>query len=87
MRLGITSDDLSAAVDDDDGVLLAAEIALKKHFSSIKTEPDPQNLKHLLQGQHFDVVLLDMNFATGITSGQEGLDWLKYIHSISNTKR
>lgn len=70
-------------VDDDTDVLLAAEIVLKKHYSQIKTESDPQQLPLLLQHECFDVVLLDMNFTAGKTSGQEGLDWLRTIHSIA----
>ncbi len=66
-------------VDDNLDILLAAEIVLKKEFARIRTESDPAQLGVLL-GQHdFDVVLLDMNFVMGITSGEAGLDWLKFI--------
>src|SRR5688572_15694278 len=70
-------------VDDDHDVLLAAEIVLKKEFAQIRTEADPTQLKSLLEQQDFDAVLLDMNFVTGVTSGQEGLDWLKFIKSVA----
>jgi DNA-binding NtrC family response regulator len=33
----------------------------------------------MLERGRFDVVLLDMNFSAGVTSGQEGIDWLKTI--------
>lgn len=74
-------------VDDDDGVLLAAEIALKKHFSSVTTDSNPHNLTQHLQSNNIGVVLLDMNFATGVTDGEEGLNWLKHIHAVSNTTK
>jgi two-component system response regulator HydG len=66
-------------VDDDADVLLAAEIVLKKEFTRLQTESDPTRLDVLLSQQEFDVVLLDMNFAAGVTSGQDGLHWLKFI--------
>jgi DNA-binding NtrC family response regulator len=70
-------------VDDDPDVLLAAEIVLKKEFAQIRTESDPTQLKALLAQHDFDAVLLDMNFVTGVTSGQEGLDWLKFIKTAA----
>lgn len=66
-------------VDDDLDVLLAAEMVLKKEVGSIHSLNDPQQLPTTLQQHEFDVVLLDMNFVMGVTSGQEGLDWLKVI--------
>jgi DNA-binding NtrC family response regulator len=68
-------------VDDDADVLLAAEIVLKKEFSRVRVESDPTQLGSLLEQHDFDVVLLDMNFVMGVTSGQDGLDWLKFIES------
>ncbi len=70
-------------VDDDADVLLAAEIVLKKHFRHVATEPDPGRLPARLAETSFDVVLLDMNFTAGITSGQEGIDWLHTIRRIA----
>lgn len=70
-------------IDDDREVLLAAELVLKKHFQSVTTTAEPQRIPELL-GQHsFDVILLDMNFSAGMTSGQEGLSWLKRTLSIA----
>jgi DNA-binding NtrC family response regulator len=70
-------------IDDDPGVLLAAEIVLKKEFGPIQSANDPGQLEALLAGNDFDVVLLDMNYVTGVTSGQEGLDWLRYIRDAA----
>lgn len=66
-------------VDDDPDVLLAAEIALKADFRHVDTERDPNQLLQCLQQNHYDVVLLDMNFQRGATSGKEGLQWLQAI--------
>lgn len=70
-------------VDDDADVLLAAEIVLKRHFGKITTADDPERLPSLLAGGGYDVLLLDMNFTAGRTSGQEGLDWLAAAQRIS----
>lgn len=66
-------------VDDDPDVLLAAQMVLKQEFARVLTESDPANLEALLAREEIDVVLLDMNFVAGVTTGQEGLDWLGRI--------
>jgi two-component system, NtrC family, response regulator HydG len=63
-------------VDDDRHILRAAQIILKQHFSDIDTLDRPADLEHRLVQRDFDVILLDMNFAAGATSGEEGLHWL-----------
>lgn len=70
-------------VDDDADVLLAAEIVLKKQFETIVTEQDPKQLQQLLTRHNFDVILLDMNYTTGATTGREGMEWLKKIRELS----
>ncbi len=70
-------------VDDDSEVLLAAELVLKKAFQGVVTTSDPAQIRQLLAQRAFDVILLDMNFSVGATSGQEGLDWLKTAQSLA----
>jgi two-component system, NtrC family, response regulator HydG len=70
-------------VDDDSEVLLAAELVLKAHFQTVVTASDPARIKVLLGQRAFDVILLDMNFTAGATSGREGLDWLKAAQAIA----
>jgi DNA-binding NtrC family response regulator len=70
-------------VDDDADVLLAAEIVLKRHFKKVVAERHPQRLPALLADGRFDVVLLDMNFTPGMTSGQEGMRWLDAAQRIA----
>jgi DNA-binding NtrC family response regulator len=69
-------------VDDDEDVLKAARLLLKKHTRSIHIEKDPENIPSLLAKDAYDVILLDMNFTRDVTSGQEGLHWLSRILSI-----
>jgi two-component system, NtrC family, response regulator HydG len=70
-------------VDDDSEVLLAAELVLKAHFQNVVTASDPSQIRKLLLQRAFDVILLDMNFSVGATSGREGIDWLKTAQSLA----
>jgi DNA-binding NtrC family response regulator len=69
-------------VDDDQHVLYTARMVLKPHFETVRTESSPSQIRDLLSKEHYDVVLLDMNFAPGATSGKEGLQWLKVIREL-----
>ncbi len=77
------SDKSLLIIDDDDDILLTARIALKPYFKRIATQREPHQLPDLLANQIFDIVLLDMNFTSGFTSGKEGLRWLKKIKKMS----
>jgi DNA-binding NtrC family response regulator len=66
-------------VDDDEDVRTAARLLLKRHFESVDTLDDPGELPARLEAESPDVILLDMNFAAGRNSGQEGLDWLERV--------
>jgi two-component system response regulator HydG len=70
-------------VDDDAEVLLAAELVLKRHFRKVITACTPASIEMLLTEHGFDVILLDMNFTAGNTSGDEGIHWLKTSQSIA----
>jgi two-component system response regulator HydG len=70
-------------VDDDADVRLAAEIVLKRHFGHIATADDPEKLPALLAAGSYDVLLLDMNFTAGRTSGNEGLHWLSAVQRLA----
>lgn len=66
-------------IDDDKDILLTSRIVLKQDFEFIRTESDPFKLQQILREEKFDVILLDMNFSTGTTTGKEGIHWLKEI--------
>lgn len=66
-------------VDDDPDVLTAVRLLLKTEVKQVVTEKNPENLKHLLSQQPFDLILLDMNFNSSINTGNEGFYWLKKI--------
>lgn len=69
-------------IDDDEDILLAARLFLKRHFEIVHTEKKPENIPQLLQNENYDVILLDMNFAGDVTSGKEGFFWLNKILNI-----
>lgn len=66
-------------IDDDRDILLATRVVLKKQFGLIKTEADPEMILQQLENELFDIILLDMNFSAGATSGKEGMKWLREI--------
>jgi two-component system response regulator HydG len=70
-------------VDDDEFVLLSIKLLLEPHFVSVKTVNNPERIPALFDREHFDVVVLDMNFRSGDTSGNQGLFWLRKILNIS----
>ncbi|WP_096086185.1 sigma-54-dependent transcriptional regulator [Agaribacterium haliotis] len=69
-------------VDDDKDVLIAAELLLKRHYSEVSCYSHPQKLLDACPQLRGDVFLLDMNFALGRNTGEEGLAWLKRIQEI-----
>jgi DNA-binding NtrC family response regulator len=69
----MTIDARILVVDDNEDILHAARLLLKRHFSGVQTLSDPSQLSTLVRRHAFDVLLLDMNFAPGADSGAEGL--------------
>jgi len=66
-------------IDDDEDVLLAAKLLLKKHAHQVLIEKNPKKIPFLLNNDTYDVILLDMNFSKDTTSGKEGFYWLRQI--------
>ncbi len=66
-------------VDDDEDVLLAAKMLLKKYNYHVIIEKNPNKIPFLLNNDSYDVILLDMNFTKDTTSGKEGFEWLGQI--------
>ena len=70
-------------VDDNEDLLSAARIFLKRHFAQIDVEKNPESLPDLIQNEQYDVILLDMNFTKDVSSGKEGFHWLEKILAIN----
>jgi DNA-binding NtrC family response regulator len=82
MATGFPSSARVLVLDDQEDILLAARLLLKRHFRSVQTLRDPAGLPDLVRSNAFDVLLLDMNFAVGAESGAEGLSWLSKVLMI-----
>ena len=70
-------------VDDNRNILTTVRMLLDPIFANIITIANPNSIPAKLREEHPDVVLLDMNFSSGINSGNEGLYWLREIKSLS----
>lgn len=70
-------------IDDQEDILFAVKMLLKKHFETIHTLNNPKNIVKLLSENTIDVVLLDMNYRIGFEDGREGLYLLKEIKTLS----
>lgn len=66
-------------IDDDEDVLFAAKMLLKKYAKEVIIEKNPKKIPFLMNNDTYDVILLDMNFSKDITSGKEGFYWLEQI--------
>lgn len=66
-------------IDDDEDVLLAAKMLLKKYGHQVIIDKNPNKIPFLLNNDNYDVILLDMNFSKDTTSGKEGFEWLRQI--------
>jgi len=71
--------------DDQPDVLAAARLLLKSEGCEVHTAASPGEVLELLEGDEFDVMLLDLNYTRDTTSGQEGLDLLPKIQALDAT--
>ncbi|HZY79594.1 MAG TPA: sigma-54 dependent transcriptional regulator [Cyclobacteriaceae bacterium] len=69
-------------VDDNEDLLKAAKMFLKRHFSQVDIEKNPEAIPALMNNDNYDVILLDMNFTKDVSSGSEGYFWLEKILEI-----
>jgi DNA-binding NtrC family response regulator len=69
-------------VDDDNDVLYTARLVLRGLFGKIDTIDRPGLIPDYLKACKYDMILLDMNYTRGSTSGKEGLEWLEKILRI-----
>ena len=67
-------------VDDSPAILTAVKICLNGVFGRVITLSSPDAIFSVIQQEHVDIILLDMNFSLGVNSGQEGMIWLSAIH-------
>ena len=78
----IPMDSLSVLVaDDQTDVLQAIRLLLKGAGHTAETVDNPAALLQAAQRGHWDVILMDMNYARDTTSGHEGLEVLRTLRA------
>lgn len=66
-------------VDDNKDILNSLSVIMKDEFESVITLTNPNRIIEILGKHDVDVVMLDMNFKSGIHNGNEGLFWMREI--------
>ena len=66
-------------VDDKKEVLNSLEKIMLKEFQTVISITDPNRINEILRTNAIDLVMLDMNFKSGIHNGNEGLFWMREI--------
>jgi DNA-binding NtrC family response regulator len=70
-------------VDDDQHMLDTLNLLLKYEFGFIYCLRNPNLIPEIMRKERYDLILLDMNFSMGRTSGNEGLYWLREIKKVN----
>ena len=71
--------------DDQLDVLKALRLLLKPDGYQIEAVSSAEDIVKAIKDHEFDVVLMDLNYVRGNTSGEEGLDLLSRIRQVDNT--
>ena len=75
----VSASDAILIVDDDEDILTAGRLLLKRHYRRVDTCADPARIPELLSSTTYGAILLDMNFGPGESSGAQGFHWLTEI--------
>lgn len=71
--------------DDQQDVLEALRLLLKRDSFEIQTANSPQEILQALASRQFDLLVMDLNYAADTTSGLEGLDLIAKIRVLDDT--
>ena len=66
-------------VDDNKSILSTLEILLTPEFGKVTAISNPNQILSELSVNDYNTVLLDMNFAAGVNTGNEGIYWMDKI--------
>jgi len=66
-------------VDDNKSILSTLEILLSPVFQTVTTLSNPNQISSELSQKDYNLVILDMNFQSGVNTGNEGIYWLGRI--------
>jgi DNA-binding NtrC family response regulator len=71
-------------VDENKSILDALNRIMKNEFEKVITIANPNRINEILRKNDVDVVMLDMNFTSGVHNGNEGLFWMREIFNHDN---
>ncbi|HZP62383.1 MAG TPA: SpoIIE family protein phosphatase [Terriglobales bacterium] len=71
--------------EDQVGVIEALRILLKQEGFEIDAVTSPADLLTAVRARPYDLVLMDLNYTRDTTSGAEGLDLIREIHTLDET--
>ena len=77
-----TGDGKILIVDDDEDILVAGKLLLKRHYGAIITCNQPSHIPRLMAEHDFDAIMLDMNFSPGESSGRQAFDSIWRVRVI-----
>jgi DNA-binding NtrC family response regulator len=72
-------------VDDNKSFLDSLEKLMQNEFEKVIAITDPNRIYEILGKYDVDIVMLDMDFKSGVHNGNEGLFWIKEIYKSDNT--
>lgn len=70
-------------IDDDKSILAALIMLLDAEGHKVRMAADPESGLRLFADEEFDLVLLDMNYSSDTTSGEEGLQLIGRLRDAS----
>lgn len=71
-------------VDDNRDLLNDLKLIMQNEFEKVLTITDPNRIHEILRSNEVDIVMLDMNFKSGVHNGNEGLFWMREIFSFDS---
>ena len=72
-------------IDDMIDVRLSANFLLSNHHYNVLEAESPLQAVEILEHQHVDLIILDMNYSMDTTSGEEGLAFLDKLSKVEKT--
>ena len=79
MKRNAISSAIALVIDDSDAVCTALDVLLSLHGIQVLTATSPAEGMGVLRAQPVDLVIQDMNFTRGLTSGEEGTALFRQI--------
>src|SRR5579859_1164055 len=70
--------------DDQAHILEALQFLLRGRGFSTEAVTHPARVLRALETQHFDAVLMDLNYSRGTVEGEEGLDLVSQIRAVDS---